>query len=254
MRIIIIFALLNINLKGNSAINFNIDTDFIRFIKNKKLNKIALIPFRKNGNIEKKEIKYIQDSFLKKLTEIAKVEISEPINFEDYNNSDIILTGDIYKTADTFEIFIKMIEPKNKNIIKVFKTSFPKINFEDDLWKIDFEELKKFNDEFLEEIEFRYSVSESCKDKIKILSELQRKNLDLKARYITWKFKNNPELIKEIKRNPGSEFLDNDDKKNFYSTLKRYWDRKIYLSNEEIRKIQHFIDDEEQILNECGWR
>lgn len=254
MKIIVIFLSLNTNLEANTYSDFNIESDLIKVIKNKNINKIALIPFRKNGNIDKKEIKYIQDNFLKKLTEIAKVEIIEIINLENHNNPDIILSGDVYKTIDMFEIFIKLIEPKNKNIIKVFKTNFPKIIFEDEIWKIDFEELKSFNQEFLEEINFRYSIIENCQDRIKSLTEIQKKTIDLKARYIVWELKNNPNFINEIKRNPGSEFIDKEDKKIFYSMLKNYWDKKIYLSNDEMKKIQSIIRDEENILNECGWR
>ncbi|MCX7905473.1 MAG: hypothetical protein N2446_02070 [Elusimicrobiales bacterium] len=253
--IIIFCGLLALNFVGYQNFSPEFIKDLNRMIKNYNVKKVLILPLRKNGYIEKHEVKYIQDSFLKSITSFSDIEIIEPIAYnENATDIDLIIAGDLYKKFDEFELFIKLIEPKSKSIIKVLKSNFPKVVFEEELFKIDFQELQNFNNMFLEEINFRYSISDDCQVLIKNISEIQKQNIDLKARYIVWKFKQNSNFLNEIRRNPGSELIDEESKEKFFLILKKYWNNDIVLSDMEIKKINEIISKEEEVFNQCGWR
>jgi len=230
-------------------------------VKN-KINIIAIIPFNSKNSVVYEEVEYIQERISEELyknKDISLIDSYLATKIKKSLTPQAVITGNVYESENGIKVVIKMISVENSKLISMYSGEIKKESILPDFNNLKDFEITPFDKSFdlnQTKKDFRDSIDnlDDCgKLKEKLIYEQKELN-DIKAKYWSIKLKDKSFTYDSVRINPGSEILDSSVKDEFYSKIKSYYytDRKIFLTEEDNKKIRELFKKERDYIDRCG--
>ncbi|MBI4655807.1 MAG: hypothetical protein HY746_03555 [Elusimicrobia bacterium] len=252
--------------------------EFGEISKNKGFKKVAVVGFLNKNDVSREETEYISDKLTTQLVRTEKLQVVERqllskiaeekklalsgLTADEKRNKigeilsvDAIISGSVFSEGENLKIMAKLINIENGQILKAFEGEIERV------WTLVPEPPETdFNlDAVYAAVpaDLRDSPKDSeifvCEKAYRDLEGLQKKSVELKARYWAAKMKSPGFSYSELTRNPGSEIKNPGVKRRFYELLQNsYYSGIVSLNSREQQLVQAVFDKEKKVSDECG--
>ncbi len=263
--------------------------DFARYSAARNVRNLAVIGFARKARTSREESEYVSEKLLSSLVASGKVNLLERAQLgkvleerrlaasgitdetegerKRINPSDAIIVGTIFGTRDKLKIIAKMIDPLTGEVLHTVEAQADRqweLMPDDPDFQFEVPDLRSLAEMFRDEdiqpqpVDFRDAPAdlgtETCNARRARLAAMQKAALAAKAKYWAIKMRDPSFSSAGLRRNPGGEIMDKEDRKKFYAMLSDLHRSPVpvEVSVPEMNAVIKLMEEEERVSDDCG--
>ena len=263
--------------------------DFAKYSATRNVRNLAVIGFARKARTSREESEYVSEKLLSSLVASGKVNLLERAQLSKVleerrlaasgitdeteneskriNPSDAIIVGTIFGTRDKLKIIAKMIDPLTGEVLHTVEAKADRqweLMPDDPDFQFEVPDLRSLAEMFRDEdiqpqpVDFRDAPAslgtETCNARRARLAAMQKAALPAKAKYWAIKMRDPSFSSAGLRRNPGGEIMDKEDRKKFYAMLNDLHrsPAPVEVSVPEMNAVLKLMEEEGRVSDDCG--